>query len=435
MPISSLQEADGTHHVEQEAVHPEVPAVNAIDAALATVKAGIDSLDVEAWMESTASADQDLDVLEKQWTRILGDDCESSRVRSQSRLTMFDILSSSKYTSELMRLIKGCPDLLARLKDTETNHTIWAPIDAAFFNCAEIPRKPSYTLVKEILEHHITPHFMPMSRVLVTPNIPVLLSSWKPHLTDKHRLRLRPSPIGMTVNLAARIVGDEIFACNGVIHVVNEVVLPPPSVMEVVQSLPSTRFSTLQLALKKSRLSEKFDHARLMRSTLFAPNNEAFHKLGDGINTFLDSKEGESHLEALLQYHIAPNQTLFSNAFYNSPDPYAGPPSPSTSSSYYFIGGDSPHGHRLIKGRRCFTLSTMLCGQDVSVDVSRYGGLITMRVNDSATVTTQDHMARNGVIHEIDNVLIPPRIPSVANMKSFEEFEITDFKAKMAKYL
>ncbi|MCJ1432707.1 hypothetical protein MMC27_002064 [Xylographa pallens] len=435
MPISPLQEVDGTHHVEQETVYPGVPVISAIDRELVRMNTGIELLDAQAWMDSTASADQDLGVLEKQWTRIFRNDHESSKVRFQSRLTLFDILSSSNYTSEFIKLIKGYPDLLATLKDTETNHTIWAPIDAAFDNCTGIPREPSYTQVKEILEHHITPHFMPMSRVLVTPNIPVLLSPWKPHLNDKHRLRLRPSPTGMTVNLAARLIGNDIFACNGVIHVLNAVVLPPPSVMEVVQSLPSTRFSTLQSALKKTRLSEKFDHALLRRSTLFAPSNEAFDKLGEEINTFLDSEEGESHLEALLQYHIAPNQTLFSNAFYNSPDPYAEPSSPSTSSSYYFTGGDTPHSHRLIRGRSCFTLSTMLRGQNVLVDVARYGGLITMRVNDSATVTTHDRMARNGVIHEIDNVLVPPSTSDSTTLESLKDFRVRDFKARMANYV
>ena len=435
MPISSLQQADSTHHVEQEATHPRVSPTNAINAALASPRGSRDLLDFQAWKESTASADQDLDVLEKQWTRILGDDLASSRVRFQSQLTLFDILSSSKYTVELTRLTKGFPDLLATLKDTETNHTIWAPIDAAFFNCKEIPRKPSDAQIREILEHHITPHFMPMSRVLVTPNIPVLLTAWRPHLNDKHRLSVRVSPWGMTVNATARIIGYDIFACNGVIHVLSAVVLPPPSVMEVVQCLPPARFSTLQLALKKTRLSEKFDHAGRMRSTFFAPSNEAFHKLGEGINTFLDSEEGESHLEALLQYHIAPTQTLFSNAFYDGPDPYAEPPSPITSSSYYFTGGDTPHNHRLIKGRRCFTLSSMLRGQDILVDIVRYGGLITMRVNDSATATTQDHMARNGVAHEIDTVLVPPSTPGETTMGSFEKFEVEDFKARMAHYL
>ena len=168
-------------------------------------------------------------------------------------------------------------------------------------------------------------------------------------------------------------------------------------------------------------LLERFDHPHLMRNTIFAPSNEVC-KIGEEINTFLDSEEGESHLEALLWCHIAPDQTLFSNAFHNSPDTYTERPSPSTSSSYYFAGGDIPHNHRLIRGRRCFTLSTVLCGQIILVDVARYGGLITMRVNDSATVTTQEGMAPNRAIHKIYQVSIPPSTLGGITMESLKAF-------------
>ncbi|MCJ1405482.1 hypothetical protein MMC11_008710 [Xylographa trunciseda] len=436
MPVTLLQKEDATLHVEEGATHPGLPAINnAIDTAIETGNTGIDFFNARAWMDSTISADQDLDVLQKQWTRIFPNDSNSSGVRCQSRLTLFEILSTSKHTSELMKLVKEYPDLVSTLKDSMTNHTIWAPTDAAFSKCSDILLHASDLRLKEIMQHHITPHFMPMRRILVTPNIPVLLSPWAPHLHDKYRLRLRPSLTGMTVNFDACMIVGDIFACNGVIHVVDAVVLPPPSIMEVIQSLPSAHFSMLQLAFKKCRLAEKLDHTRLMRSTLFAPSNEAFRKLGEELNTFLASEEGEGHLQALLQYHIAPNQTLFSNAFYNGPDPYPVPPSPSVSSSYYFTGESIPHSHRLIKGRRCFHLSTMLFGQDISVDVARYGGLITMRVNDSATVTTQDRIACNGVVHEIDNVLVPPSTPGATKVESVEEFQVRDFKARMADYL
>ena len=54
--------------------------------------------------------------------------------------------------------------------------------------------------------------------------------------------------------------------------------------------------------------------------TLFAPSNFAFKKLGPRINGFLFSRYGQKYLKALLKYHVVANQTLYSDAFYNSED-------------------------------------------------------------------------------------------------------------------
>lgn len=49
---------------------------------------------------------------------------------------------------------------------------------------------------------------------------------------------------------------------------------------------------------------------------MFAPSNFAFQKLPTKVTAFLFSSYGTEYLKALLRYHIVPNQTLYSDAYY-----------------------------------------------------------------------------------------------------------------------
>lgn len=98
----------------------------------------------------------------------------------------------------------------------------------------------------------------------------------------------------------------------------DHLLIPPPKAAEIVQFLPG-EFSTLELALIKTGLLEKLnDTSRHVGGTLFAPSNFAFQLLGPRINAFLFSSYGQKYLKALLLYHIVPNQTLYSDAFYKA---------------------------------------------------------------------------------------------------------------------
>lgn len=45
----------------------------------------------------------------------------------------------------------------------------------------------------------------------------------------------------------------------------------------------------------------------------------------------------------------------------------------------------------------------------MSVDVARYGRLITIKVNAFSRVVVSDGIAKDGVIQAVGNVLIPPK--------------------------
>ena len=195
------------------------------------------------------------------------------------------------------------------------------------------------------------------------------------------------------------------------IHGVDSLLLPPPPALKIVELLPGS-FSTLQLALIKTGLFDALSDAPHTGGTFFAPSNFAFQKLGPRINAFLFSKYGEKYLKALLQYHVVANQTLYSDAYYKAK------------------GESQEIGEKDIpKGRIHVDLPTLLEDKSLSIDIARWGGFITMKINGFGSVSVQDGIAKDGVIHVVSSLLIPPKTPGgVAWMG--EELDVEDFKAR-----
>ena len=51
----------------------------------------------------------------------------------------------------------------------------------------------------------------------------------------------------------------------------------------------------------------------------------------------------------------------------------------------------------------------MLEDRSLSIDVGRYGRIISIKINGFATVVIEDGIAADGVIQVVNNVLIPPK--------------------------
>mgnify|MGYP000980423329 CR=1 FL=1 len=157
----------------------------------------------------------------------------------------------------------------------------------------------------------------------------------------------------------ATVVAADVEASNGIIHVVDSVLLPPPSILELAIANPD--FSTLVAAVKAAGLVETLQAAGPY--TLFAPNNAAFDKLPPGtLQTLL---ENPVRLRHILLYHIN-------------------------------------HGPRLrstdLKDGKILTLQ----GATATIDVNPTG----VKINQ-ASVIAANIEALNGVIHVIDEVIIP----------------------------
>ncbi|MCA9991089.1 MAG: fasciclin domain-containing protein, partial [Anaerolineales bacterium] len=166
---------------------------------------------------------------------------------------------------------------------------------------------------------------------------------------------------GVMVN-NANVVASDIMASNGVIHVIDAVILPPTTDI-VDTAIADGRFTTLVAAVEAAGLVDALKGEGPL--TVFAPTDDAFAVLGtDTVNSLLADPET---LASILLYHVV-DGAVFS--------------------------GD------VVKLESATTLN----GADITIRVDEDGNVF---IND-AQVIIADIITTNGVIHVIDAVILPP---------------------------
>ncbi|KAL3444729.1 FAS1 domain-containing protein [Aspergillus insuetus] len=336
--------------------------------------------------------------------------------------TIYELITESKYTTILAKIIKSDPELVDYLNSTERRFTFFAPTDRAFKKIPHhhhgdhhghdhddnggdgddddhrIPKE----IVRAILRYHSSPevlnaaqlfHRHTISSALEDP----FLGARKPEDDDDddkealpQRIAVRAGFKGLTLNFYSHIVAADIPATNGLIHGIDSILLPPPSALLLLDVLP-TKFSTFNLGLYKTTLASALNTTAKDTGkgfTIFAPTNSAFAHLGLKINAFLFSPPGLKYLRGLLKYHIVPEHTLYSDVLYTE------------------HGEVKPFG---VRGATHLDLPTLLGDRTLAVDVVHLGPYVSFRVNGGQRVAFADILAKDGVIHALDHVLIPPR--------------------------
>ncbi|XP_017271819.1 periostin, osteoblast specific factor b isoform X2 [Kryptolebias marmoratus] len=173
----------------------------------------------------------------------------------------------------------------------------------------------------------------------------------------------------VTVNCARIIYGNQV-ATNGVVHVIDRVI---SSVGNTIQEYidVSDDLTTLSDMVQNSGLLEKLGTPG--HYTLFAPTNDAFDKLGsDTLERLLSDKEV---LKALLKYHLLD----------------------SVQCSEAILAGTS---YETLEGH--------------NIEIGCDGDSLT--VNGIKMVLKKDIVTTNGVIHLIDQVLVPDSAKQVMEL-------------------
>jgi transforming growth factor-beta-induced protein len=168
---------------------------------------------------------------------------------------------------------------------------------------------------------------------------------------------------GMVYVNDAQVVITDIQADNGVIHVIDTVLLPAESQGSIVDiAVADGRFTTLAAALEAADLVETLSNEGSF--TVFAPTDDAFAKLPEGT------------VEALLEDIPALTDILL----------------------YHVVSGK-------VTAEEVVALeeAETLLGENISIRVEDGN----VYINDAMVIIT-DIMADNGVIHVIDSVLLPP---------------------------
>jgi uncharacterized surface protein with fasciclin (FAS1) repeats len=252
--------------------------------------------------------------------------------------------------------------------------TVFAPTDAAFEalgteTLQTLLRPENKTRLTQILTYHVLPN------EVLAANVARLRNGARLKTVNGQELAFQSA--GPRVG-NARLVRTDILCDNGVIHVIDAVLVPA----NLAPIAPANRgghsantdlIRTAQSAGQFRTLLAAIDAADL-RSTLlgegpftvFAPTDEAFAKLGDTVEDLL-RPENRERLRAILTYHVLPQEVLAANVA------------------------------RLRNGSRVRTVN------GATVRISNAG---TLAVNDARIVQT-DVLATNGVIHVIDKVLLP----------------------------
>lgn len=78
----------------------------------------------------------------------------------------------------------------------------------------------------------------------------------------------------------------------------------------------------------------------------------------------------------------------------------------------------------------------MLEDHSLSIDVGRYGRIISIKINGFATVVIEDGIAADGVIQVVNNVLVPPKkLHGAQQLWQGEELSEEDLKERLEPFV
>ncbi|KAF8636540.1 hypothetical protein AX17_003352 [Amanita inopinata Kibby_2008] len=141
------------------------------------------------------------------------------------------------------------------------------------------------------------------------------------------RTEQKSIPPVLIINLYSHVVRPNLGASNGLIHVIDHPLFPPPSAFQELFMAP-THFSIFTSVIQRTGLTDALDFRYVPSDnesrtegtpavTVFAPTNKAFQSLPKDLQLFLFSPFGERVLRKLLQYHIVPDFVLHADHSFN----------------------------------------------------------------------------------------------------------------------
>lgn len=236
--------------------------------------------------------------------------------------------------------------------------TVFAPTDEAF---KKLPAGTIDTLLKPenkaklqaILKYHVVAGKVMAADVVKVKGAVSL---------NGQRIDVKVDGSKVTVD-AANVVKTDIACTNGVIHVIDSVILPASDAIPAVAD-KAGNFKTLLTAVKAGGLVETLSGEGPF--TVFAPTDEAFAKIPAATLADLLKPENKEKLASILKYHVVAGR-VYSEA--------------------------------AVAAKSAATVQ----GASIKISANDKGAF----VNDAKILAT-DIDASNGVIHVIDSVIMPP---------------------------
>jgi uncharacterized surface protein with fasciclin (FAS1) repeats len=305
----------------------------------------------------------------------------------------------AEFTVLLAAVAAADPMILEELSNPEETYTVFAPTDAAFvaaFEALGVTAEDvlaNQELLNSVLSYHVVPGVFAAEG---------LLAATADGMTAVYGTALPNSPLAFSmmgdallVN-EATVVAADVMASNGVVHVIDDVLLPPAvdemmmseetaaamaegvTLAETVVAAASAdapEFTVLLAAVQAADPSVLETLTNGGPYTVFAPTDAAFAAALEALNVTAEDLLADTELlTSVLAYHVVPG--VF------------------TSNAVVAAASSMEDG---------LNVGTLLPGSTVAVTVD--GG--SVMVND-ATVVAVDVAASNGIVHVIDSVLLPP---------------------------
>ena len=265
--------------------------------------------------------------------------------------------------------------------------TVFAPTDAAFANVvpaktvADLLKPENLSQLQKLLNYHVVAGKVMAADLKQAVNFSPISGSGIDITNTVSTL----AGFDVTISVRdgsifvnnAKIIISDIVASNGVIHVVDAVLLPPPppplkTIVDVASA--DERFKTLVTAVKAAGLVDAL--SGLDPFTVFAPTDDVFAKIPKPeFDALLASPD---RLKQVLLNHVIPGKAT---------------------------AADIIQGINFVKPNSSSIKIKTLAGFDVTCSV-KDGSVFV----NNAKVIDSDIVASNGVIHVIDGVLLPPPV-------------------------
>jgi uncharacterized surface protein with fasciclin (FAS1) repeats len=197
----------------------------------------------------------------------------------------------------LVTCIEKFPDILGAMRGDKKDLTLFAPTNDAFEELGILPEGDD---LLRVLRYHIVGEVVTLNGKLNKQIFLTWLS--EPILGGAQRIKILPKNKTFTVNDKVLVIDKNLNATNGIIQVLDTVLLPPPDIFHRLAQQPTK----LSMFVDAVSLTDLISPLKKQRLTVFVPSNQAFDDLPKDERKALFSPAGKANLTDLLKRHIVP---------------------------------------------------------------------------------------------------------------------------------
>lgn len=313
------------------------------------------------------------------------DDDNDDKVTGGETRNVVQLAQNNDNLSSLEAALTRFPDLVTTLSGSG-KVTVFAPTNQAFEDLLDAVGQSSLNdipddVLRDILEYHVVSGTT-LSTQLTNGNVTTV---------GGESISVSTSG-GVKLNGSANVSTADVTASNGVVHVIDQVLIPP-SIRPVIGTIVAPayfnkQFTTLIAAVKAASPEILALLLNDEPKTLFAPTNEAFAAAG------ITSLPDRETLDAVLAYHVIGSEVMSSDIAEGS-------------SVAETLGG--------------------------KIYLSNNNGVY---INGTSQVVNADIEVSNGVVHVINRTLLPPSqtiAGIVSDLASADPAEFTQLLAALAR--